>query len=396
MTCQKLRLRLTSYLTCLAPGMRVCLVKSSMKSILTLAFCVGTAACVRAQEPQQSSSDESWTKTSETANPNFNPSRTTDSHTKSGNRTLDKQKLEVRGPNGQYQTASETETETIQVNDATTRTVVRTYRWDGNGRRTLTRVAEEESRTTASGDTRVERKISSADVNGNFQVVQREMADTRKIRPDVEETKRTVYQRDSYGGFTQAEQTQELETRSADGSVAVKKTMQVPDGNGGWKVSGVSEKTVKNDGQNRMTEERISRTDIEGRLQESSRTVSKEAETSTGEKRSTVETYDGGAQLRQRVTSIQKKDSSGQITEQKIEQPNLGNPSDGTRVTGRTKYVVKYAAPGTQETKTSEIRDASGNYHVVSVETQRSTQPTASQAQASPPAKNSDRPAPKP
>jgi hypothetical protein len=376
--------------------MRARFLKSSMKSILTLALCAGTEVCPRAQEPQKSGSDESWTKTSETANPNFSPSRTMESHTKSGNRTVDKQRLEVLGPNGRYQTSSETETETIQVNDTTTRTVVRTYRWDGNGRRTLAQVTEQESRTTASGDARVERKISSADVNGNLQVVQREIADTRKIRPDVEETKRTVYQRDNYGGFSQAEQTQELETHSADGSVAVRKTMQVPDGNGGWKVSGVTEKTIKNDGQNRMTEERISRTDIEGRLQESSRTVSKEADTPTGEKRSTVETYDGGTQLRQRVTAIQKKDSSGEITEQKIEQPNLGNPSDGTRVTGRTKYVVKYAAPGTQETKTSEIRDASGNYHVVSTETQRSTQPPPSQAQASPPAKNSDKPAPKP
>lgn len=367
-----------------------------MKSILIPALCLGTAICVQAQEAQKSGSDESWTKTSETANPNFSPSRITESHTKSGNRTLDKQRLEVLGPNGRYQTSSETETETVQVNDMTTRTVVRTYRSDGNGRRTLVQVTEEESRTSARGDTRVERKISNADVNGNFQVIQREVADTKKIRPDLEETKTTVYQRDSYGGFSQAEQAQELKTHSADGSVAVKKTMQVPDGNGSWKVSGVTEKTIKNDGQNRTMEERVSLPDLDGRLQESSRTVSKEAETPTGEKRSTVETYDGGTQLRQRVTTSQKKDSSGEITEQKIEQPNLANPSDGTRVTGRTKYVVKYAAPGTQETRTSEIRDANGNYHVISSEKQKSTQPAPPQAQSSPPAQKSDRPAPNP
>lgn len=34
---------------------------------------------------------------------------------------------------------------------------------------------EEESRTPVSGDTRVLRKVSSTDVNGNFQVVQREI-----------------------------------------------------------------------------------------------------------------------------------------------------------------------------------------------------------------------------
>src|SRR5215813_3315939 len=152
---EKLRLHLISYAIYFALGMRACFVKNSMKSILILALCGGMALSLPAQEPQKSG-DESWTKTSETANPNFNPSRTTESHTKSGNQTVDKQRLEVLGPNGRYQASSEIETETIQVNDATTRTVVRTYRWDGNGRKTLAQVTEEESRTTASGDTRVE------------------------------------------------------------------------------------------------------------------------------------------------------------------------------------------------------------------------------------------------
>ena len=355
---------------------------------------VAAAVSVQAQDAQKSG-DESWTKTTEKAEQNITPSRTTESHTKSGNRAVDKQKVEVMGTNGRYQPFLETETETIQVDAANTRTVVRTYQWNGNGQRILAQVTEENSRTTASGDLRLERKTSSADINGNFRVTQREVADTRKVGSGAEETKSSVYRADSYGGFTKVGETQELKTPGADDSVRVKKTTLLPDGNGGFKVSGVTEKTIKDDGKSRTTEERVSTPDLEGRLQEGSRTVAKETETASGEKESVVETYDGAAQLNQRVTRTQRKDSSGEIIEEKTEGANLGNPSDGPKLTGRTKYVVKYAGPGTQQTKTVEIRDANGNYKVVSSATQTSTEPAASQS--APAAKpKSDEPAPKP
>jgi hypothetical protein len=75
---------------------------------------------------------------------------------------------------------------------------VRSYRWDENGRRILTEVLEEDSRTAPNGNTRVERKISIADVNGNLQVVRRETVDTTKLRPDVEATESAIYHGDSY------------------------------------------------------------------------------------------------------------------------------------------------------------------------------------------------------
>jgi hypothetical protein len=357
--------------------------KLLIESIISWALCFATAVCVQAQDPQKSSGDESWTTTRENTAQNVNPSRTTESHTKSGNRTVDDRKLEVLGLNGRYQPFSETETETIQVDATTTRTVVRTYQWNGNGQRILAQVAEENSRTTAGGDVRMERKTSTADVNGNFQVVRREIADTKKISTDVEETKSTVSLADSYGGFTQTAQTQESKTRRADDSVAVKKTTLTPDGNGNWKINDITERTIKEDGKSRTTDERVSRPDLNGRLQESSHTVSKEAGTGSGERKTVVETYDGGRQLNKRVTTIQKRDSGGEITQEQIEQPNLGNPSDGMKVTGRTKYVVQYAGPGTQQSKTVEIHDANGNFKVVAVETQKSTQaPPGQQSEA--------------
>jgi hypothetical protein len=361
-------------------------------SLITVALCVGAAVCVQAQDPKQSSTDESWTATRETAIANNNPSRTTENHSKSGNRTVDQQKFEVLGPDGRYQPLSETEVETIQVDSTTTRTVVRTYTWDGDGRRRLSRITEEESRATTNGDTHVVRKTSAADVNGSLQVVQREVQDTRKIGSNKEETKRTVSRPDSYGGFSQAEQTQEIKTRTADDTVEANKTTLVPDGNGNWKVTDVTEKTIRDDGKNRTTEERILHPDLEGRLSESLRTVSREAESASGEKRKTVETYsdyvpgyrESSMHLNQRVTTIQKKDSGGEIIEEQIEERSSGNPDDSPKVTEKTKYVVKYGYAGAQQTKTDEARDGGGNFYVVSVETQRSDQTTSPQESPTP------------
>jgi hypothetical protein len=360
-------------------------IKLLCMSIVSMALSLGFAVSAQAQQ----SSDESWTKTTELAVGNANPARTTESHTKSGDRTVDKQRVEVLGVNGQYRPDSETETETFRVNDTTTRTVVRTYRWDGNGRRVLAEVSEENAHGTSGGDGQAVRTTSRSDVNGNLQVVKREETDTKKTSPDAQETKTKVYTADGYGGLTMALETQEVQKRGANDSTEVKKTTLVPDGNGNWTVGQVKEKTIKQDGKNRTTEERISQPDTEGRLSELSRTRSEETEDAAGEKSSTVDTYsrnapgssdDTSMYRTQRVTTVQKKSSDGEIIEQQVEQPKWGNPSDGPQVTAKAKYTVRYAASGSDTTKTVQVRDANGNFNVVSVETRKSDQPPPPQA----------------
>ena len=357
--------------------------------MISVVFCLGWAVSTQAQDAQRNSSDESWTATSENSVSNAIPSRTTESHAKSGNRSVDRQKVEVLGPNGRYQPDSETETETVRVDATTTRTVVRTFTWNGNGQRKLAQVTEEEARSTANGDAQTVRTTSTSDANGSLQVVQRETADSRKTSPDVQETKTTVYLADGNGGFTRSRQTQELQKRSADNRLQEKKTTLLPDGNGNWKVGEVNEKTIQEDGKNRTTEERVSRPDLDGRLSEFSRTVDEETETSTGEKSKTSDTYstvvpglagDDRLHLNQRVTTVQKKNSDGETTEQRVELPNPGNPSDGRQVRAKTKYIVRYGASGTQQTKTVQVREGDGNLNVVSVNTRKSDQaPAAAQ-----------------
>ena len=359
-------------------------VRMVVKAVVVVGLCLGSVVVARAQDSSSSKGDEAWTTTSESKTENTNPSRTLESHSKSGNRRVDKQRVEVLGPDGHYQPDSDTETETIKVNNSTTRTVVRTYRWDGNGRRQLSVVTEEDARTTGSGDQHVTRTTSNADVNGGLQVVQREVADTSKSGPDTQETKSTLYQSDGNGGFSKLRQTDEVEKSKADQSVEVKKTTQIPDGNGGWQVGEVKEQTIKKDGKNRTTEESVSRADVNGKLSEVSRTVGRETEDAGGEKNSTVDSYstqlpgsagNGTLQLNRRVTTVQKKNSTGENAEQHFEERSLGNPSDGLQVKAKTKYVVQYAAGGTQQTKSTEVRDSAGNFSAVSVESQKSNHP---------------------
>jgi len=361
-------------------------------SMISVILCVGLAVSAQAQEAQPNDVNESWTATAQTSGDNANPSRTLESHTKSGNRSVDKTRAEVLGVDGRYQPDSDTETETIQVDATTTRTVVRTYRRDGQ-KRCLIQITEQETQSSTNGDTHVASTTSNPDLDGNLRVVQREVAETRKTSPDAQETKTTIYVTDGSDGFTPSLQTHEVRTSSADHSIDVRKTTLLPDGNGKWEVGEVKENTIKEDGKSRTSEERVSRSNSEGGLSEVSRSIGTETETAAGEKTSTVETYskdisglasDGSLHLGWRVTTVQRKDSDGNTTEQQIEQPNPDNANAGLQVNAKTKYTVRYAFSGTQQTKTVQIRDVNGNFNVVSVETETSNQVPTDQVQKAP------------
>src|ERR1700757_1689144 len=90
--------------------------KPLFKLMFSMILCVGSAVCVRAQDAQANETDAPWTATTQTSLDHANPSRTLESHSKSDNRSVDKQRVEVLGSDGRYQPYYDTETETIQVN----------------------------------------------------------------------------------------------------------------------------------------------------------------------------------------------------------------------------------------------------------------------------------------
>ena len=360
---------------------------------------LGASLCLNlglwAQNPDSQSSDanQSWTKTSESNREDVNPTRTTESHTKNGNRTVDKQSLERRGLDGRFEPYQDIEKESVQVNASTVKTITRTYGRDSSGNKTLVQVTEEEAQTLPSGNSKTLRATSNPDANGNLQLVQREISETKKISRDVDETKTTVMQPSINGGMAPVTQVEERQQRNGS-NTDFKKTTLLPDGAGNWQIGEVRQGTIKEDGKNRSTEERVSRPDSEGKLGEISRTVTKEAVTPSGEKRNTVENFsadvtgstpDGNLHLVQRVTTTQNAASGGQqSTVQQVEEHNPGDPGAGLRVTTLSTDNVRSGPSGTQSNRTIQVRDANGSLNVVSVDTAKSDKTHAVQVQIAP------------
>jgi hypothetical protein len=122
--------------------------------------------------------------------------------------------------------------------------------------------------------------------------------------------------------------------------------------------------------------------------------VSKASENASGEKRNTLETYsvdvpgsapDGSLHLIERASTAQRTGSTGQqITEQQVEQPNPGDPSDGLRITTITTDTVRPGPSGAQATRTIQARDANGGLGVVSVDMTKSDNVHAIQIEIGP------------
>jgi hypothetical protein len=352
-----------------------------------------------AQTPYTEAGDanQSWTTGTESRAANTNPTRTTESHTHSGNRTVDSQNVERLGPNGHYEPYFETEKESAQVTPTTTRTVERTFGRDGSGQKILTQVTEEERQSLPGGNEKSVRITSNSDLEGRLQVVRREIAETKKSSPDVLETKTTVFLSDGSGGLVPSMQIQERQKTSSDHTVNLQKSTLLLDGAGHWQVNELKESTIKENGKERTTDERISRPGSDGKLAVVSSSLSKESETASGEKRNTVETYstdipgstpDGKLHLSQRVTTLNRSRSDGaKQTEQQIEQPNPGDPNAGLGVTIKTVDIAQPGPAGIRETRTIQVPDSTGSFGVVSVDNTKSDKRQPVTVDISPPDK---------
>jgi hypothetical protein len=367
----------------------------SRKRILLAAaiyLCLSGAALAQTPDSQDSDSEKSWTATTESKEDNTNPTRTIRSHTQNGNRTVNVQSLQARGPDGNLNPYQDIETETVQVNATTTRTTIRTFVRDSSGTKTLFQITEEEKRDLPGGDSKVVRTTSNPDANGNLQVVQRENQETRKTSPDSEETKTTVMLPSINGGLSPAMQTEERQKHSGN-KVEIQKTTLLPDSAGSWRVAEVRHTAIEDEGKSRTKEERVSRPDPEGTLSEVSRTVSRESSDGTGDSHKSEETYsidqpgaarDGGLHLIQRVTTTQRTNPAGQQTTKVAEQPNPGDPGAGLSVSTVTNETVRLGPAGAQATETIQLRDANGSLDVISVDTTKADSARAVEVQIAP------------
>jgi hypothetical protein len=356
-------------------------------------LCLGLSAW--AQSDSQANGNQSWTDTSQSRTGNTNPIRTIQSHTESGNRTVDNQSLQRLGSDGDYEPYQDIEKTTVKADSSTTRTITREYGRDADGNKTLVQVREEETHSQPDGSSSVTRSTSNPDADGNLQVVQREIEETKRISRDVSETKTTVMLPGIEGTLAPAMMTQERSTSAANGNIDSQKTTLIPDGNGNWQVSEVKEINSRKEGDNVITDTRVSRPNADGELSEVSRTLNTESETG-GNKQSSTRNYsldvpgapqDGSLHEVERTTTVQNTDATGQTTHRQVERLDPGDPSAGLQVYVVSSGKVQAAPSGARIAQTIQMRDADGNLGVVSVDTGKSDNNHALQVQIAPPEK---------
>jgi len=323
--------------------------------------------------------------------------RIVESHTQDGNRAFDEQSIQIQGVDGRLTPYREIETETSQVDATTVRTTVRTFGRDVNGAKSLIQVTEEEKHTLPGGGTNLQRITFNPNVDGKLQPVQRETVETKMISKDTEETNTTVMLTNINGGLAPAFKTHELRKRDANDTVETEKTTWLPDINGKWQLSEIRQNTETQEAEDRKIEERVFRPDAEGKLGQISRVVSKESESTSGEKRTVVETYsidapgttrDGSLHLVERKTTTGSSSSTGvRATQQRVEQTNPGDPGAGLRVSVLVDGRMVPGPSEEQSTVTIRALDSNGGLGIVSVDTTNADRIPTIQLQQTPPEK---------
>jgi len=330
-------------------------------SIVCASLALGLASSAQTSDPD--AGNKSWNATTESQDTAGGSTRTSESHRQSGNRTVDKQSVDVLR-SGSYEPYQDVERESVKVTDTTTRSVMRTFGRDANGERVLIQQTEEEKQTLPGGGSKVVRSTMNPDANGGTQLVQREVQETRKISANVEETNTTVSLLDGNGGLTPALKTQERQEHSDEHTVQFRKSTLLPDAAGNWEVGEVRKGTITEDGKNRTKDEHVSRPGADGQLVEIEHTVGKDVETVAGEKRSTVDKYsadvpgespDGSLHLVERTLTTDRLANGHETTQQQVQQINPGDPTAGLQVTVVSTDSKSAGTSGTKESRSVQV-----------------------------------------
>jgi len=327
-----------------------------------------------------------WQSTTEVKNDSLLqeriPVRIIEDHSQSGDGTLDKRSVEIRGTDGHFEPYQEIESETQKIDDSTGRTTIRTFARDVNGRRSLVQITEEEKKVFAGGDSKTVRLTYNPDANGKLQLVQREIVETKKIGDDLEETNSTVMLTNINGGLAPAFKAHEIRKRAAYDTVETEKTTWLPDVNGKWQVSEIRKNIATQEPGERKVEETVFRPDADGKLSQVSCVLSHEFNGNHGEKWSSAEAYsidlpgtprDGKLHLIERTTSNELSNSNGErVTDQALEQPNSGDPTADLRLSVLVNGDMVPTLSGEESTLTVRARDSNGSFGIVSVDTTKS------------------------
>ena len=343
------------------------------KTYLVLIVCLASTAFADAQAVP--TEGESSNTTTQTVVSNASPFRTTESHVKSGDRTVDKKTVEVLGPAEKYQPYFEIETETIQESPTVTRRLTRKYNPDSDGHEQLTQITEAETQTSG-GMTRTVQTMSTNNYDGKFRIAEREITVTMKAS-DSQKAQTTVYRPNISGDLAPAMKITEQQSEGPNGRVDTEKEILLADTFGGWQLYEVRQETVTVDAGNRTTDQRVYRRDYEGNISPVSEVITKDTNVD-GQLTTTTENHsvdvpgwarDQSLHLLQTSTNVQTKQPDRIVTDQQVLQPDSYERDLNTLV--NTKDVVTQGSSGSEETITVTARYPDGYPSVVSVETRQ-------------------------
>jgi hypothetical protein len=331
--------------------------------LLAIVVIVARPVSVRAQ------SSETVTTNSIDPTGNTSPTRTIMTRSERDGRTVETRRVEGLSPNGGYALIVETEQQTTQVNPNTVTVVTRQYSPDSNGNPQLAVVTEEQRSKSGDGrETVVRTTSSSADLNGNLQVIRREVQETVPISADTTQTTSTVFQRTG-DALQPIQRSQQTEQRKGD-VTNQQTTVHASDGNGNFVPAYRTESTTTKTTVGEIKDERVYWQNDVGKMTLIQRNVATESKDAQGTQ-GTTQTYSafvpgaspdpGTLVLVQQVNSSQQTGPDGSSqSKQQVQQIDLGNPSSGLQPVVSVTAVSEPVANG-QSGRKVVVRSANGN-----------------------------------
>ncbi|HEV2386766.1 MAG TPA: hypothetical protein VGS20_05865 [Candidatus Acidoferrales bacterium] len=304
------------------------------------------------------------------------------------------QMVSVPDINGGSKSLVDQDTETVKLDDKTTRTTTRIYGQDADGNRRVIAIEQTDSTDLGGGKSKSVMTRTQRDTNGNFDLTKREVGETAPSGPNSSVTNITVFTPGVNGALAAVQQLQQVDRKGASQDQTTT-TMKISDGNGGWTTGKITDTTVNKQAKDQQTqEEKVYTPDADGKLALSRRVVTRDWKTSSGQQRQQVDTYSagpagaigatgGGLSLVQRVTTVKTAKPDGTVeTREQTEARPVGLTSDTLRITGAVVEVDTPTKAGPMATQRTVFAD-DGNNHLQQISVFTGQQPAP--APAAPP-----------
>jgi hypothetical protein len=283
------------------------------------------------------------------------------------------EQISIPGINGGSQSLVDQRTQTIKVNDHTTRTITKIYSQGPNSDHELIGVQKTDTTDLGGGKSRAVSTYSKIDADGRFRVERREVSNTNPTGPHSSVTHTTVFRAVTSG---QMEPSQKIvqTNRSGKNTDHMVRTVLTPDVNGGWVTNKKTVTVVDKQGKGKQTEEKtLYAPDANGNLTVAKRVVTRDWKAKDGKDHQEVSTYEAtqggtltrqgaGLTLMQRVNTVKTTKTDGTVhTRQQTEERSLVSPSEGLKVTGAVISVSK-PTNGEMKTHTTVLNDDGNGY----------------------------------